>query len=306
MRSLLILALMLAAPAAAQEMDHSQHAPAQPADPHAGHSMPAAPPAPAQDPHAGHSMPASPAAGPPTAPPPAPTDHAADRYHDPAAMAAARATLVREHGAIRLSQLMINFAELRPGRHSDGYAWNGEAWIGGDIDRLVLKSEGEGAERLDHGEVQALWSHALDPYWNLQAGLRQDIRPRPGRTYAALALEGLAPWWFEIEASLFLSNKGDISARIEAYHDLRVTQRLILQPRIEANFAASGDRAAGEGPGLRDAEFGLRLRYETSRRFAPYLGIVHDRRFGDTGRFAAAAGEERSETRAVLGLRAWF
>ena len=289
MKAAVVLAL-LAAPVAAQEVDHSQHAP----------------PAQSADPHAGHSMPASPAMVPGTSAPPAPADHAADRFYDPAAMTAARAALIHEHGAMRLSQLMINFAELRPGRHGAGYAWNGEAWIGGDVDRLVIKSEGEGAERLDHGEVQALWSHALDPYWNLRAGIRQDIRPRPGRTYAALAIEGLAPWWFEIEASLFLSNKGDISARIEAYHDLRVTQRLILQPRIEANFAASDDRAAGEGSGLRDTELGLRLRYEISRRFAPYIGVVHERRFGETGRIAAAAREDRRETRALLGIRAWF
>lgn len=289
MKAAFVLAL-LAAPATAQEIDHSHHAP----------------PAQSADPHAGHSMPASPATAPRTSAPPAPADHAADRFYDPAAMAAARATLVREHGGMQAGQLTIYLAEIRPGRHGAGYAWNGEAWIGGDIDRLVIKSEGEGAEQLEHGEVQALWSHALDPYWNLQAGIRQDIRPRPGRTYATLAFEGLAPWWIEVEASLFLSDRGDISARIEAYHDLRVTPRLILQPRIEANFAASDDRAADEGSGLRDAELGLRLRYEITRRFAPYVGVVHDRRFGETGRIAAAAGEDRRETRALLGIRAWF
>ena len=289
MKAAIILAL-LAAPAAAQEIDHSQHAP----------------PAQNADPHAGHSMPASPAPSPRASPPPAPVDHAADRFYDPAAMAAARATLVREHGGMQAGQLTIDLAEIRPGRHGTGYAWNGEAWIGGDIDRFVIRSEGEGADQLEHGEVQALWSHALDPYWNLQAGVRQDIRPRPGRTYATLASEGLAPWWIEVEASLFLSDKGDISARIEAYHDLRFTRRLVLQPRIEANFAASADRAADEGSGLRDAELGLRLRYEISRRFAPYVGVVHERRFGETGRIAAAAGEDRRETRALLGIRAWF
>ncbi len=290
MKIVLILAALLAAPAVAQEMDHSHHG---------GHSMPA-------DPHAGHSM-AAPAPAPtPSVAPAPPTSYAADRFYDPAAMAAARAALFREHGAMRLNQVMINLAEVRPGKGATAYAWNGEAWIGGDIDRLVLKSEGEGSEALDHGEVQALFSHAIDPYWNVQAGIRQDIRPRPGRSYATIAIEGLAPYWFEVEASLFLSNKGDLSARIEAYHDLRITQRLILQPRIEANFAASDDRRTGTGSGLSDAEFGLRLRQEISRQFAPYVGVIHERHFGKTGRFAVAAGEERSETRAVLGVRAWF
>lgn len=276
MRIGLLLCALLAGPAMAQSHDH-----------HAGHAMPA--PAPQ-----------------PTAAPEPPVDYAADRHFDPAAMAAARAALFHEHGAMRLSQVMINLAEYKPGKHGDGYAWNGEAWIGGDIDRLVIKSEGEGGETLEHAEIQAMWSRALDPYWNLQIGARQDIRPRPGRTYAVVALEGLAPYWFEFEASLFLSNKGDVSARIEAYHDMRLTQRLILQPRIEANFAASDDRTTGTGSGLSDAEIGLRLRYEISRQFAPYVGIVHERKFGDTGRFAIASGDKRRDTRAVLGLRAWF
>ena len=233
-------------------------------------------------------------------------DHA--MMKSPADLAEARAQLVQEHGAMTFSQVMIRLAEIRPGGQGTGYAWNAEAWTGGDIDRLALKSEGDGesGERLDHGEVQALWSHALDPYWNLQLGIRQDIRPRPGRTYAAAAIEGLAPWWIEVEASLFLSNKGDLSGRIEAWHDMRLTGQIVLQPRIETNFAASGDRATGEGSGLRDAELGLRLRYDIGRQFAPYVGLVHSRRFGETGRLAVAAGERRRATSAVFGIRAWF
>ncbi|WP_340313807.1 copper resistance protein B [Rhizorhabdus argentea] len=288
MKRTLLCGLLLASPAVAQEMDHSQHGMTIPSDPHAGHDMPA-PEQPTRT----------------TAPAPS-GDHAADRFYPGADMAAARAALLREHGAMTLSQLMVNFAEYRPDQRRDGYAWNAEAWIGGDIDRLVLKSEGEGSKRLDHAEVQALWGHALDPYWNLQLGVRQGIRPRPGRTYAALSIAGLAPYWFEVEASLFLSNRGDVSARIEAWHDMRLTQRLILQPRLEANAALTDDRATGSGSGLSDAKLGLRLRYDISRRFAPYVGIVHERRFGETARFAAASGEGRRQTRAVFGVRGWF
>lgn len=307
--TILLIALLTAAPTLAQEVDHSGHGAAvAPTDPHAGHQMPApdtsVPTPPATDPHAGHRMPAQPAAeGKAPAPP---TDRAADRFFPAAAMAKARAALHRDHGGMVMRQTMIDLAEYRPGKHGDGYAWDGEAWIGGDIDRLVLASEGEGGASLDHAELQALWSHALDPYWNLQAGVRQDIRPRPGRSYAVLGLEGLAPYWFEVTATLFLSSKGDISARLEAYYDQRITQRLILQPRIELEAATSDDRAIGIGAGLSSAELGLRLRYEVDRRFAPYLGVVQERRFGRTGRFAVAEGETRRETRAVLGARAWF
>lgn len=282
MRVALFLGLILAGPALAQEMDHSHHI------------------SPAADPHAGHHPPPAPL--PQATAPDAATNYAADRHFDPAAMAAARAALFREHGAMRYGQIMLDRAEI----HGDGYAWSLEASTGGDIDRLMITSEGEGAERLNGAELQALWSHALDPYWNLHLGLRQDIRPRPGRSYAVIGVEGLAPWWIEVEASLFLSNKGDVSARIEAYHDMRLTQRLILQPRIEVAFAASDDRAAGSGSGLSDADIGLRLRYEISRQFAPYVGIDHERRFGNSARYAIAAGEDRRETRAVLGVRAWF
>lgn len=279
-RRLLLLALLLASPAPAQEMDHSHHM--------------------SDHPPATESV-----------APTAPSDRAADRFYPPAEMAAARAALLREHGGMTVSQVMIKLAELRPGRSGTDYAWNAEAWTGGDIDRLVIKSEGEGGGqkgrgRVEHAEAQALWGHAVDPYWNLQLGIRQDIRPRPGRTYAVAAVEGLAPWWIKVEASLFLSNKGDVSARIEAWHDMRLTQQLVLQPRIEANFAASDDRATGTGSGLSNAELGLRLRYDISRQFGPYVGIVHERRFGETGRLAAAAGEKRHRTSAVIGLRAWF
>ncbi|MFP5456866.1 MAG: copper resistance protein B [Alphaproteobacteria bacterium] len=269
-------------------------------DPHAGHSMPAS------DPHAGHGQPpAVSAIGNAPAPQP-PTDRAADRFFPAATMAVARAALLREHGGMTVNQLMIDIAEARPGKGADSYAWNGEAWIGGDIDRLALKSEGEGSGTLGQAEVQALWSHALDAYWNFQLGVRQDIRPRPGRSYAVIGVEGLAPYWFEVDANIFLSNKGDLSARIEAYYDQRLTQRLILQPRVGLDFAFSDDKRTGVGSGLGSAEAGVRLRYEFSRRFAPYVGLVHERRFGETGRLAIASGESRRGTRAVLGLRAWF
>lgn len=241
-------------------------------------------------------------------PPPQPATWAADGAHDPADMARVRAALWKEHGGATLSQLMFNLAEYRMRKGRDGFRWDGEAWMGGDIHRVVIRTEGEATagKGVDSAEIQALYSRAIGPYFNLQAGVRQDITPHPARTYASIGVEGLAPYWFDVEATLFLSNKGDMLGRVEGYYDQRITQRLILQPRVELNLAAQDVPENGIGTGLSDAELGLRLRYEIAREFAPYIGISHDRKFGDTARFARALGEERSSTSFVTGIRFWF
>lgn len=312
-------------------------APAPAADPHAGHDMskmpgmdgPAQRGAPssdaAADPHAGHEMPAGSAAAegsassaepagtdlPPgnaPAPAPPPEANAADSFWGSAAMAEARETLRREHGGGTFSQLLFNLAEYQVRSGRDGYRWDGEAWIGGDINRLTLKSEGEGAfgRRVESAEVQALYSRAVDPYWNLQAGVRQDLGRGPRRTYATIGVEGLAPYWFETEAALFLSNKGDLLARIEGYYDQRLTQSLVLQPRAELNLAAQDIPENGIGAGLSDIELGLRLRYERTREFAPYLGVSWERALGDTADYARASGEDTGGFSFVMGVRTWF
>ena len=206
------------------------------------------------------------------------------------------------------SKIMFNLAEYQVRDGRDGYRWEGEGWFGGDIDRVVVKTEGEGAfgEGVETAEAQLLYSRALDPYWNLQAGMRHDFEPGPSRTYAIIGIEGLAPYWIELEAALFLSDKGDLLGRIGGYYDQRLTQRLILQPRVELNLSAQDIPEQGLGSGLNDAEFGLRLRYEAAREFAPYFGISHERKIGDTARFARAAGGDVRSTGLVLGIRAWF
>ena len=151
-----------------------------------------------------------------------------------------------------------------------------------------------------------LYSRAIGPYFNAQAGVRQDFGPGPDRSYATVAIEGLAPYWFEVGGALFLSDKGDLLARIEGEYDQRITQRLVLQPAVEANFALQDVPANGIGSGLSDVELGLRLRYEIVREFAPYIGVEWTRQFGDTARFARAAGEDPSSVALVMGVRAWF
>ena len=241
-------------------------------------------------------------------PPPPPTDHPADRFFDPAAMAAARATLRQEHGGLNLSKLMATIAEYQArSRGGGGYRWDGQAWFGSDIDRFVLKSEGEGSRRdgLDSGEAQALYSHAIGPYFNVQGGVRQDFSPH-ARTYATIGVEGLAPYWFDVEGALFLSTQGELLARAEATYDLRLSQRLILQPRIELNLAAQDTRETRTGSGLSNAELGLRLRYEVTREFAPYIGVSYDRKFSRAASYARAIGEDPEAISFVVGVRAWF
>ncbi|WP_076070369.1 copper resistance protein B [Sphingomonas montana] len=242
------------------------------------------------------------------APPPAPpTTLAAARFYDPAAMAAADRRMRAEHGGMMFSRVMLNLAEVQAQRGEEGYRWDGEGWFGGDLNRLVVKSEGEAAfgRRIDTAEVQALYSRAIGPYFDVQAGVRQDLG-RGTRSYAAIGVEGLAPYWFDVEGALFLSNRGDVLARVEGTYDQRITQRLILQPRAELNLAAQDVVASRIGAGLSDAELGLRLRYEVRREFAPYVGVAWERRFGRTARLARAAGEGRGGAALVLGVRAWF
>ncbi|MFL0414874.1 copper resistance protein B [uncultured Sphingomonas sp.] len=309
---MIALALALAAAPQACPPDHAAM----------GHCTPAAPveapaPAPAggcSPEHAamGHCKAARPAgtdqpAG--NAPPPKPpTDRAAARFYDPAAMAAADRAMRAEHGGMRTGQVLFNLAEAKARRGRNGYAWDGEGWFGGDVDRLVIKSEGEGAfgGPVEAAEVQALYARAIDPYWNLEVGVRQDLGRRPRRTYATVAVEGLAPYWFDVEGALFLSDKGDVLARAEAWYDQRITQRLILQPRAEFNLAAQDMPAERIGAGLSQAEAGLRLRYEVAREFAPYVGVAWERRFGATARYARADGEGTGGFSFVLGVRAWL
>jgi copper resistance protein B len=241
-------------------------------------------------------------------PPPAPTDRAADRYFDKAAMDRARRIIRNEHGANASYQVMASVAEYQVRDGEDGYRWDGEAWIGGDTHRLVIKSEGEGSfdGGLESGEVQALYSRAIGPYFDLQAGVRQDIQRGPKRTYATVGFEGLAPYWFEVEGTAFLSNEGEVMGRLEGSYDLRLTQRWILQPRVEANFSAQDVPELELGSGLTNLEAGLRLRYEVRREFAPYIGVSWDRKFGGTADSARLHGDDPLETSIVLGARAWF
>lgn len=321
---MLAAAALPAYPAFAQDHGgHSGHdgheAPAPAPDPHAGHAMPKAEP----DPHAGHALPETPAPDPhaghdmsgtavdiPVGPPPAEAlqgpAHAADAVWG-GPMARSRSILWSEHGGMPTAKFLIDRAETRLRNGRDGWALDGEGWIGGDIDKLWLKTEVEGdwGKSPESAEVQALWSHAIGPFFDLQAGVRYDIEP-VGRARLAVGVEGLAPYWIELDAAAFVSTRGDVTARIKAEHDVRITQSLILQPSIELDFAAQDISEEGIGAGLSNAEVGLRLRYQIEPRFAPYVGVNLDRAFGKTRRFAKAEGEDAGPLSLVIGLHAWF
>jgi copper resistance protein B len=249
------------------------------------------------------------ALAPGNAPAPAPPmDHYADRMFSPIEMTRARSAMMHESGGQTTYQVMFNLAEFQAHEGHNGYRWDGQAWIGGDINRLWLKSEGEGAfrEGVDGAEVQALYSRAVGPYFNLQGGVRHDFRPSPTRNYATIGFEGLAPYMFEVEGALFLSTRGELLGRLEGYYDQRITQRLILQPRVEFNLSAQDVPENRIGAGLTDAELGLRLRYEITRQFAPYIGVSYLAQAGRTADFTRARGKDPQTTSFVAGVRFWF
>ena len=294
---------------------------AEAADPHAGHDMSTTemPSSAAEqpsnpDPHAGHDMGAKPdetgdEAEVGNAPAPAPPgDHAADAVFGGDVMARSRKELAYEVGGMGYSLVMVDLLEVGFQKGRESYRFEGEAFTGGNINRFGVKFEGEGAfgERIGDLELQALYSRAIAPYWNLQAGVRYDIKPDPSRTYLVAGVEGIAPYWFKVGASTFLSNKGEVRARVEASYDQRITQSLILQPRIETNFAFQDIRSIGVGAGLTDFEVGLRLRYEIKQEVAPYIGVEWSKKTGATARFARLAGDDPDTISLVAGVRIWF
>lgn len=288
-------------------------------DPHAGHQMDDADAShdghamPADDAHAGHVMPgtASDAALPQSGPPPEAFSgpaHAADTIFPPQVMAAARENLRRENGAMTVGLFSVDRLEAAIGDGEDEYVWELNARHGGDIDRLWIKSEGEGAfgGAQEEVEVQALWSHAIGPFFDFQAGVRADFREGPDSAHLALGVQGLAPYMFEVDLAGFVSDDGDLTARIEAEYDQRLTQSLILQPRVELNLSAQDIPELGIGSGFSDLEAGLRLRYEIVPEFAPYIGVEWQRAFGDTADFARAAGDDPDRWVFLAGIKFWF
>lgn len=202
--------------------------------------------------------------------------------------------------------LFDNFEAVRS-NGENSLAYDAIAWFGRDYNRLVIKAEGEVANsKVQEARTEALWSRAFATFWDTQIGLRYDSGVGPDRKWLALGVQGLAPYWFEVDAAAYLGENGRTALRLGAEYEALITQRLILQPRIEANIYGKSDPGREIGKGLSDVTAGLRLRYEYSRQFAPYIGVEWSGLFGDTADLARAAGERTRNTRYVAGVRFWF
>lgn len=209
------------------------------------------------------------------------------------------------------SMLLVDNLEYSGQRDGD-INWDLMAWFGGDWNRIWIKAEGEvPTDQSGFGaEAQLLYSRLISPFWEAQVGVRMDYLLKDDqsdqRVFGVLSMEGLAPYWFEVEPSIYVSQDGDLSARFKASLDLRVTQRLIAQPSFEMNAALRSAPAFGVGEGINDLQPEFRLRYEITREFAPYLGVGWNRKIGETADFVESAGGNVSSWNAIVGLRFWL
>lgn len=288
-------------------MDHSMHnvapaAPAEPAD-HAGmdhgsmdhgamdHG--------AMD-HAAMGHGAAPARTEPITPIPTVTD--ADR-------AAAFPVLHRpmQHAPEINSYVAFNRLETWDAKPGSGQAWEVQAWVGSDLNRLWLRSEGERTGgKTEAADLEVLYGRSVSTWWDVLAGIKHDFSPGGSQSWAAFGVQGFAPYKFDVKATAYVGESGRTAANVELEYELLLTNRLILQPLIEVTAFGKDDRERGIGSGLSSVEAGVRLRYEISRKFAPYVGVVHERAFGNTADFRRAEGEDTRDTRVVAGVRIWF
>lgn len=269
-------------------------------DPHAHHKMSEST---SDTPHAHHHMSGS--AKPVVRFEPLPAPTAQD-------MAAAFPDLdgmdLREHMATPvMGTLLMDQLEQRQADEGDLTTWELGGWLGNDEHRLWLRSEGERNQQGTQGaELHLLYGRPLARWWDGVIGLRQDFKPGPSQSFLAVGLQGLAPYWFEVQATAYLGESGQVEGRLEAEYELLLSNRLILQPLIELTASSESDRLRGTASGLNKLESGLRLRYEIRREFAPYVGVAWERSLGNAARWARANGDDVGETTVLVGIRFWY
>jgi copper resistance protein B len=203
--------------------------------------------------------------------------------------------------------VLFDQLEWQAGAGTDGLSIDTRGWVGGDRDRLWFRAEGDGENgRVGEAQTHVLYGRQFSRWWDVVAGVRQDFRPGPAQTWAAFGVQGLAPYWFEVEATAYVGASSRTHARFEVEYELLLTDRLVLQPLVEAEIFGKSDPERGVGAGLSTTDAGFRLRYEFRREVAPYVGITWKNKWGKTADFAEAAGEETGGARFVTGLRLWF
>ncbi len=213
---------------------------------------------------------------------------------------------------ITISKIIVDQLEYRKGDKENIQRWDMQGWRGTDYNKFWIKTEGELAVGKSEGELelQTLYSRAVSAYWDLQLGARADRFYGGGRSddryFVVIGFQGLAPYWFDVEPALFVDDDGNLSARLTATYDLLLTQRLVLQPRMEVNLSANKVPTFGVGKGLNDLQIGFRLRYEFKRKIAPYIGVAWQKQYADTAKFTSADGGIVEDAKIVVGIRLWF
>jgi len=206
-----------------------------------------------------------------------------------------------------VTKVMFDQLEIHNEDGANPLVIEAQAWIGKDLNKFWLKTDFEQRDgEIEEAEVQALYSRAIAPYWDLQIGIRHDIQPTPTQTWGVLGIQGLAPYFFEVDAALFVGESGKTALRVAAEYELLFTQSLILSPEVEVNIYGQNDWETGVGSGLSDITASLRLRYEIKREFAPYVGVSWSKQFGTTADITERKGEANNDTSMIAGVRIWF
>ena len=206
----------------------------------------------------------------------------------------------------RFATLMVDELEWRGANGQSAGAWDAQGWYGGDSDKAWLKTEGVHTDRWTAASAEFLWDRVVSPWWSAQVGVRNDFGTGPSRSWLAVGLEGVAPYMFDTEATLYVGESGRTAARVKMDYDLYLTQRLVLQPKVEVNAYGKPDSARALGSGVSDLELGARMRYEFRRELAPYIGLDWSRMFGSTADLARADGRDAHDLQLTAGVKFWF
>ena len=204
-------------------------------------------------------------------------------------------------------KVLVDKAEAAKGDGEHGQNLELEAWYGNDYNKAWVKVEGERrGGTLHSARTELLWDRAFAPFWSTQLGVRHDSGEGKSRDWLAFGVQGLAPYWFETEATAYWRGGNGLAVRLNAKYEVLFTSRLILEPEVEANLYSRSDPERATGSGLSDLNVGLRLRYEITRQVAPYIGVTWNRQFGKTADFTRMRGGDTKEVQAVAGVRFWF